>query len=42
MALQDNAYIAQNIHPLWTNLEFDRILREMIDGGRGVDHRTYR
>ena len=31
MALQDNAYIAQNIHPLWTNREFDRILREMID-----------
>jgi hypothetical protein len=29
--LQDNAYIAQNIHPLWTNREFDRILREMID-----------
>jgi steroid delta-isomerase-like uncharacterized protein len=31
MSLQDNAYIAQNIHPLWTNREFDRILREMID-----------
>jgi predicted ester cyclase len=31
MALQDNAYIAQNIHPLWTKREFDRILREMID-----------
>ena len=31
MALQDNAYIAQNIHPLWTNREFDRRLREMID-----------
>ena len=31
MALQDNAYIAQNIHPLWTNREFDRILRETID-----------
>jgi ketosteroid isomerase-like protein len=31
MSLQDNTYIAQNIHPLWTNREFDRILTEMID-----------
>ncbi len=31
MSLQDNAYIAQNIHPLWTERQFDRILSEMID-----------
>ncbi len=31
MSLQDNAYIAQNIHPLWTDRQFDRILSEMID-----------
>src|SRR5215213_1051442 len=31
MALEDNVYIAQNIHPLWNERQFDRILSEMID-----------
>jgi steroid delta-isomerase-like uncharacterized protein len=30
MAIRETTYIAQNIHPLWTNREFDRILSEMI------------
>ena len=30
MAIRENTYIAQNVHPLWTNREFDRILSEMI------------
>jgi steroid delta-isomerase-like uncharacterized protein len=38
MSLQDNAYIAQNIHPLWTERQFDRILSEMI--GEDVEWTT--
>jgi len=30
MAIRETTYIAQNIHPLWTNREYDRILSEMI------------
>jgi ketosteroid isomerase-like protein len=30
MSIQESTYIGQNIHPLWTNREFDRILSEMI------------
>jgi steroid delta-isomerase-like uncharacterized protein len=30
MTIRETTYIAQNIHPLWTNREFDRILSEMI------------
>ena len=31
MSIEDNTRIVQNIHPLWNNREFDRILSEMID-----------
>jgi ketosteroid isomerase-like protein len=31
MAIRETTYIAQNIHPLWTDREFDRILSEMIN-----------
>ena len=30
MAIRETTYIARNIHPLWTNREFDQILSEMI------------
>jgi len=30
MSIEESTYIAQNIHPLWTNRQFDRILSEMI------------
>ena len=30
MSIRETTYIAQNIHPLWTNREYDRILSEMI------------
>jgi len=30
MSIRETTYIAQNIHPLWTNREFDQILSEMI------------
>jgi ketosteroid isomerase-like protein len=30
VSIEDNTRIVQNIHPLWNNREFDRILSEMI------------
>jgi predicted ester cyclase len=30
VSIEESTYIAQNIHPLWTNRQFDRILSEMI------------
>jgi ketosteroid isomerase-like protein len=30
VSIEENTRIVQNIHPLWNNREFDRILSEMI------------